>query len=353
MRIFSIEPNDKLTEYTQTPFQDSHDEKVLEDWLEDNPDGVLEDGKLLIIDRQVSTNLGGTIDLLGVDREGNVVVLELKRDRTPRETIAQSLEYASFANTLNYSHLEKILRMYREDESLVLSEYHREYFKLKDSAAVSFNKDQHVVIIGQRIPQETRQTVSFLNSKGLTLTCVEFAFFRDSRGNRLLSQEVVVGKQTGRPTRVASASRPIVTENEFLGSLDENGKALFSSLLDLARRRSMPIHWGTRGFSLNVDIHGRHVAVCFVYPPNSVYRQSLYTILNDSRMGVKGNGVPQETIDELRNQAEATRLFVPAGRELKCVIMKKMSEEEVASILAWCESVEKAIREHAVPIAAA
>ncbi len=57
---------------------------------------ILEDGNLLIIGRQVTTKFDGIIDLLGIDRQGDLVVLELKRDRTPRETLAQVLEYASF-----------------------------------------------------------------------------------------------------------------------------------------------------------------------------------------------------------------------------------------------------------------
>ena len=57
------------------PFEANHEESVLEGWLESNPGGILEDGPLLIIGRQVPTDLGKSIDLLGVDREGNVVSL--------------------------------------------------------------------------------------------------------------------------------------------------------------------------------------------------------------------------------------------------------------------------------------
>ena len=60
-------------------------------WLEKNPESIVEDGALLIIGRQIATNLGSYIDLLALDREGNTAILELKRDRTPRDTIAQAL----------------------------------------------------------------------------------------------------------------------------------------------------------------------------------------------------------------------------------------------------------------------
>ena len=155
---------------------------MLEKWLESNPDGILEDGGILIIGRQVSTDLGGFIDLLGLDRQGNVVVIELKRDRTPRDTIAQSLEYASSIERLDTSDLEVIFHSYLNDESLSLAEYHREYFELGAAEAVAFNKDQRIVLIGQRIIPEIRQTALFLCSKGVRVTCVEFTFFQTDGG---------------------------------------------------------------------------------------------------------------------------------------------------------------------------
>src|SRR5690606_6325625 len=43
---------------------------------------------LLFIGRQVPTAHGKFIDLLAIDGEGTVHVLELKRDRTPRDVVA-------------------------------------------------------------------------------------------------------------------------------------------------------------------------------------------------------------------------------------------------------------------------
>lgn len=45
---------------------------------------------LMLIGRQVPTGFGTYIDLLALDSEGTVHVLELKRDRTPRDVIAQA-----------------------------------------------------------------------------------------------------------------------------------------------------------------------------------------------------------------------------------------------------------------------
>jgi hypothetical protein len=167
MRIFSIEHDGTFKEYSEIPFQKDHAEAILESWLEANPQSILEDGTLLIIGRQITTNLDSIIDLLGIDREGDVVVVELKRDRTPRDTLAQVLEYASFAEDLDTEQLESILRNYLNDEAVNLADYHKKYFNIEEEEAIAFNKDQRLVIVGQRITNEILQTSSFLRKKGL------------------------------------------------------------------------------------------------------------------------------------------------------------------------------------------
>jgi RecB family endonuclease NucS len=54
----------------------------IQSWLEKDISLISSD--LLIIGREVETAYGGFIDLLCLDRNGDVVIVELKRDKTPR-----------------------------------------------------------------------------------------------------------------------------------------------------------------------------------------------------------------------------------------------------------------------------
>ena len=110
------------------------------------------------------TDLGKckSIDLLGVAREGNVVVVDLERDRTLRDVVAQALEYAAFAARLDVDDLEFILSEYRSDGPPTLADLLREY--LDQAEAVAFNNDQRIVIVGQQVTPEIRQTELFLNA---------------------------------------------------------------------------------------------------------------------------------------------------------------------------------------------
>lgn len=64
----------------------------LEEWIVSNPSIVSSD--LVIIGKQVQTK-SGPLDLLALDKSGNTVIIELKRDKLPREALAQAIDHAS------------------------------------------------------------------------------------------------------------------------------------------------------------------------------------------------------------------------------------------------------------------
>lgn len=193
-QIFGIGEGETLTVYERKQFEVEYKEVVLQNWLGANPDWILEDEKMLVVSREVRTDLGGFIDLLGLDREGNVVVVELKRDDTPRDVIAQAVEYAAWAEDLVEDELEKCLRSFKGDDALSLAKWHARYFGLGDARAVEFNRSHRIVIVGQDVTNKIRRSAAYLRDKGIRLTCREFTLFQSDGGDRLLHLATVVPK---------------------------------------------------------------------------------------------------------------------------------------------------------------
>lgn len=81
-------------------------ESQLEDWLV--KDVSLLAQELVVIGRQVTTDWGARIDILALDSDANCVIVELKRDKTPREVVAQVLDYASWVRRLSYGELDSL-----------------------------------------------------------------------------------------------------------------------------------------------------------------------------------------------------------------------------------------------------
>src|ERR1035437_8327898 len=97
MKIWQVSDKNALELIEDVPFGLHHLEKDLESWLESNPEILGDD--LLVVARQYNIPGVGVLDLLCIDFDGVPVIVELKRDATPRQAIAQALDYASWLDS--------------------------------------------------------------------------------------------------------------------------------------------------------------------------------------------------------------------------------------------------------------
>jgi hypothetical protein len=343
MKLFTVDKNGKFIQYKEHSFGIDNKESDLENLLETNPECFFEDSKILIIGRQVLTNLGTWIDLLGIDRFGNTVVIELKRGKTPRETVSQLLEYASFIDNLDYEQLNEIYQNYIGEESS-LETYHQEYFDSNDSDNVAFNKLSKLMIVAQDISPAIKQSSLYLRKKGIDIYCMEFKYFLNNASERMIAIDFVVGEDTFIRTDIKTATQlPKVDEKRFFESLDTNGKFLFQQLLNFSKTNKLLFRWGSKGFSLNLPINDSFVGLCFGYPPDSVFKQSIYSGFEEIRKKVNN---PDLIIDFYKTELEKSSVFVTAKSNYKWVIDKQIENFEVDNFLSILYQVICKIKEY-------
>jgi RecB family endonuclease NucS len=87
-------------------------ESRLEDIL-DREIGIA-NSEWMIVGRQVITPHGGRVDLLAIDRDGNLVILELKRSHMARDIVTQVLDYGSWISSLRAEEIAPIFNEYRK-----------------------------------------------------------------------------------------------------------------------------------------------------------------------------------------------------------------------------------------------
>ncbi len=153
-------------------------EADLHKWLKADPKLL---GDLLLIGSEVATDFGGRIDLLAIDPAGIVHVIELKRDKTPREVVAQALDYASWVAALSLDDLQDIYRRYKGDD---LGSAYQERFgaMLPETLA-----DEHrITIVASSLDESSERIVSYLSeSYGVAINAVFFSVFNDGVGDLL------------------------------------------------------------------------------------------------------------------------------------------------------------------------
>lgn len=149
-------------------------EKTLEDLLERDPDILGE--TLLIIGRQVPTAYGKVIDLLAVDGDGRLHVIELKRDKTPRDATAQALDYGSWVQGLTHDRVLELFANHQPDTSF------EQAFADRFGAAPpeEINTSHVLTIVATDVDPATERILAYLaNNYGVPINVAMFRYFRD------------------------------------------------------------------------------------------------------------------------------------------------------------------------------
>lgn len=147
-------------------------EQRLEDWLAKDPG--LSGMDVLIIGRQLQTTCGGRIDLLGIDSQGNTVLFELKKGRTPRDVIAQTLDYATWIKDLTFADLDGFSAKLTGKN---LASAFRERFGY--ALPESVNTAHTLVVVAPELDDSSERIVEYLAEEaGLAINVVFFNTFK-------------------------------------------------------------------------------------------------------------------------------------------------------------------------------
>ena len=187
----------KLVEASKT---DIDLEKHLESWIENSP-GALYEEPFFWIGRQATATSEYTAifpDLLGIDKDGNLVIVEFKKGKTPREVVAQLLEYAAWGNELSEESIRSIAESYfiknNKPDSETIEAVFKEVFEADEIP--SLNQRQRLFVVAEEISPSVSRVCRFLRmSHGIDINCIQFSIFKTEAGEILINSQPVVGQE--------------------------------------------------------------------------------------------------------------------------------------------------------------
>jgi hypothetical protein len=169
---------------------------------------------LLILGRQVSTDFGKRIDLLALDSQGLVYAIELKRDRTPREIVAQLLDYGSWISGLDRGRLADIYAHSSGTQGTSLADAFRERFD--DELPEELNTDHQLIIVASELDASTERIVSYLSDYGVPVNAVFFRYFQDGDREYLARSWLLDPVEAeGRARRTGTRRKPVWNGQDF------------------------------------------------------------------------------------------------------------------------------------------
>ena len=135
----------------------------------------------MLIGQQEVTSHGGRIDLLAIAPDGSLVLIELKRDRTPREIAAQALDYASWVDQLGADRIAQIYQRFSDGGNLDEAFQERFGAELDEE---TLNQSHQIIIVAAELDDATERIIGYLNAREVAINVLFFQVFQ--HGDELL-----------------------------------------------------------------------------------------------------------------------------------------------------------------------
>lgn len=254
---------------SETSMVDSGRKEVedLEKWIKSNSQILGDD--LLIIGEQIQTKRG-PLDFLGIDKSGNLIVIELKRDKLHREVLAQAIDYVSDVASWDADRIDAECEKYTGKK---LGEFLIENFDLEEQSIddLSINTFQKILLVGTAVDESLERMVEWLsNNYNVGINILIFKYTRTKSGDEILAKTAIISEEVEKE-KSQKHQRKIYGERHILR------KEFWTKLLEKLNRRtdrfaniSPAIYsWiatgaGKAGISYNFSV-GNSYARCEIY----------------------------------------------------------------------------------------
>lgn len=180
MSLFHI-ANQQLTRLTPTTFaaEGLQERQDLQEALKRNIAAIAPDCLVIADEFSDWEDSRRRIDLLAIDRNANLVVIELKRDEIGAHMELQALRYAAMIANMTFDKACEYFAAYIEQEGLQIDARNTllEFVDLDENQLDDFGNEVRIVLASADFGKELTTSVLWLRDKGIDIRCVRLTPF--------------------------------------------------------------------------------------------------------------------------------------------------------------------------------
>lgn len=176
-------------------------ESRIEDWVARDLSLVGVDG--IIIGRQVATDHGKRIDLLAMDEDGNLIIIELKRDRSPRDIVGQVLDYASWVRHLTTKDVHELTRA---ATGRPLPDLYRDRYG--KAVPETLNASHQMIVVASEVDEATKRIIEYLSEEHDVGINASFFNIFGAEGHEWLTTDSLLDQEEVKDRAVKKARAP-------------------------------------------------------------------------------------------------------------------------------------------------
>ena len=139
-------------------------------------------------------------DVMAVDKEGNLVIIELKRGQAAEDAATQAVKYAAYCHKLNVGEIIAMFRHYASEYGVVLEaggprEALIDFLEGSEGTLETLNRKQRIMLVANNFDGRVFAVASWLSLNRVDIRCISLNMYQDASGDLLLYPEQLLPPQ--------------------------------------------------------------------------------------------------------------------------------------------------------------
>ena len=214
IRIWALDGSSKAVEPLESTNR-IETEQLLEEVLIRNPNMLMPG--LTLVGRQTPID-GGFLDLLGVDKDGRLVVFELKREKLTRDALAQAIDYCSYLESLTETELATYIANHSGKNGVDKIDDFESWYGDRQGKQLISLRPIKIELVGLGADDRAHRMVEFLVARGVDISLLTFHGYQC--GDRM-----ILVRQVERSVEGCGVG-PGSKQEELLRTLEERARDL-------------------------------------------------------------------------------------------------------------------------------
>lgn len=167
----------------------------LQEWIVKNPSILGED--LLIIQKEFDgfEDTKERLDLLALDKQGNLVIIENKIDDSGKDVTWQALKYVSYCSNLGNDDIKSIYQDYLKKINCTeknAAESITEFLGGSDFDEIKLNDgDQRIILVAANFRKEVTSTIMWLLNHNIQISCIRVTLYKREQQIFLSAEKIL------------------------------------------------------------------------------------------------------------------------------------------------------------------
>jgi hypothetical protein len=305
----------KISVYDETDLKSHNilERQDLEKWVEENPDIVGEELLVVTTEYDKFDKTDERLDLLAIDKEGNLVVLELKRDDSGKTAELQAIKYAAYCSTLTFNDIIELHRQYltKKGKPVDSDGARQRITQFVSDEFEELNDKPRIILVSREYRPEVTASILWLRKFGVDIRCVKLTPYELNKNTVAFESTILIPLPEAEDFIIKSEKKENA-ERTLTVSQEEYQRFYRGLVKELATRLPLPFSDQTAKsyYQIPTGISGIHFEWAFHGRPRNSFGVELHFEKGNKEVNQSALSKLEQMKDEIEKQTGERVIFL-------------------------------------------